>query len=363
MSEVITDYNKTIYKKDSSGKTRVLRVYTEGDSMFQESGVLGGKLIVHAKTCTSKNLGKENETTAEEQAVKEAKAKIQQKLDTEYVESIEALENVEIILPMLAKNYADVKIEWKTPVFVQPKLDGMRCLAICEGDDVKLISRKNREITTMGHIVDILKGKFTDRTILDGELYAHGKSFQDNMKLVKKYREGLSEAVKYCVYDTIQDTQYNTRYNSISFTVGSWSQPKVEVVETIGVTTDKEVEEFHKQFLSKGYEGTIVRHSLDGYKIKGRSSSLLKRKDFIDLAVEIIDIIPAEARPTWGTPVCELSNGNTFQCGTKLSHEDREKMLINKEEYIGKTAEVRFFEWTDDGLPRFPVFYGVRQDK
>ena len=39
-----------------------------------------------------------------------------------------------------------------------------------------------------------------------------------------------------------------------------------------------------------------------------------------------------------------------------------ENLLLNAA-IRGKMAEIRFFEYTDDGLPRFPVFYGVRLDK
>ena len=38
-------------------------------------------------------------------------------------------------------------------------------------------------------------------------------------------------------------------------------------------------------------------------------------------------------------------------------------ILKNKEMFIGKKAEIRFFEYTDDGLPRFPVCFGIRLDK
>ena len=50
----------------------------------------------------------------------------------------------------------------------------------------------------------------------------------------------------------------------------------------------------------------------------------------------------------------------TFNCGMKFSHAEREEILANKEKYIGKKAEVRFFEYTDGGLPRFPICYGFR---
>ena len=47
----------------------------------------------------------------------------------------------------------------------------------------------------------------------------------------------------------------------------------------------------------------------------------------------------------------------------KFSHKEREEMLTNKSDYIGMIAEIRFFEYTDDGIPRFPVCYGFRLDK
>ena len=46
----------------------------------------------------------------------------------------------------------------------------------------------------------------------------------------------------------------------------------------------------------------------------------------------------------------------------KFSYKEREEILKNKKDYIGRTAEIRFFEYTDDGLPRFPVCYGFRND-
>jgi len=52
----------------------------------------------------------------------------------------------------------------------------------------------------------------------------------------------------------------------------------------------------------------------------------------------------------------------TFKAGFKYSHEDRKEFLTNKEKYIGKIANIRFFEYTDDGLPRFPIMFGIRGD-
>lgn len=49
--------------------------------------------------------------------------------------------------------------------------------------------------------------------------------------------------------------------------------------------------------------------------------------------------------------------------GMKFSHGEREKWLKFKKDYIGKTAEIRFFEYSEDGIPRFPVCVGIRLDK
>ena len=136
----------------------------------------------------------------------------------------------------------------------------------------------------------------------------------------------------------------------------------IKLAETFEVNSKEELIEYHKKFLEEGYEGSIIRHSEEGYAVNKRSSSLLKFKDFKDIACEIIDVEPSEKRPRQGIFICK-HRGNYFGCGMKFSHAEREEILINKEHYIGKTAEIRFFEYTEDGIPRFPVAVGIRLDK
>lgn len=141
------------------------------------------------------------------------------------------------------------------------------------------------------------------------------------------------------------------------------------LVDTFKIKNERELLEYHKEFISTGYEGSIVR--TDGYyKCNGRSSNLLKYKDFQDIDAEIVDIVPAEQRPEWGVPVLKYTNQKvsgvntyTFRAGLKYSHEDRKEFLTNKEKYIGKIANIRFFEYTDEGLPRFPVMVGIHTDR
>lgn len=137
----------------------------------------------------------------------------------------------------------------------------------------------------------------------------------------------------------------------------------IKIVPTYKVN-EEDVATYHSKFLEKGYEGSMIRHGKDGYKINGRSDALLKYKDFIDETWTIIDVEPAEQRPEWGVPVFEAVTGEKFRAGTKMSHDERKALLQNKGNFIGQTAEVRFFEYTDGGLiPRFPLMVGIRLDK
>ena len=173
---------RRIYKKDSSGKIRYLEISNEGHFVVQESGVVGtDNPVINRSVCEAKNVGKINATTPESQAYIEAQAKITEKMRLGYFNSIEQAQEKggkDFLLPMLAKDYKKELKKVTYPCYVQPKLDGMRALAVEE----KLISRTGKLIDTLGHIK---LDQFED-LILDGELYAHGFSFQENMKLIKK---------------------------------------------------------------------------------------------------------------------------------------------------------------------------------
>jgi DNA ligase-1 len=349
-----------LYKKDTKGKIRFLKIWADSGNLYQESGILKGKSIIHTKVCKGKNIGKSNETTSEEQSVLEMNSKIEEKLSEGYFKTIEECNTEEVILPMLAKSYEDEKhkIDWNN-CYIQPKLDGMRCLAFINGKGgVKLMSRQGKEITTVPHIVKELS-TITKEVILDGELYSYGDNFQENMRLIKKFRPLETDVkIQYHVYDLISNLPFHARkireYIKGLFTCNE--------VNTYNCPNEQTLKELHSNNISNGYEGSIIRWGTEGYKVNGRSSNLLKYKDFQDIALKIIDITPNEANPLHGTPHFEL-RGKSFKSGVKMSYEDREDLLQNKNKYIGKTAEIRFFEYSENGIPRFPVMVGIRLDK
>lgn len=346
----------TLFKKDSKGKIRIWTIRTEGTEIIENYGLLVGKQARNNKTCKGKNKGKSNETTPEEQAKLELVSRVNKKRDEGYKNTQEEAMSETVILPMLAKSYDKESNKVTYPANTQPKLDGMRALF----HNGKLISRKGKPITTMGHILLQLKDV---GVILDGELYAHGETFQQNMKLIKKYREGQSEKVCYHVYDLVEpNMSFDDRYTLLREIVSQLKTDLIKLVPCTVVYDEEEILTEHKYNLSNEYEGTMVRWGSEGYKIDGRSSNLLKYKDFQDVTAKVVDVLPQDARPTHGMLLCENEMGR-FKATPKVSHTEREQMLINKSEYVGQTAEIRYFEETEDGLPRFPVCVGFRLDK
>lgn len=343
---------------DSKSKMRYITISTRDNLIIQESGIVGtDSPVTNVSECIGKNIGKINETTPEEQAIAEATAKIKKKLEEGYYESVEEAEGGDLVLPMLAKDFVKEEKKVVYPCYAQPKLDGMRSLKSSR----KLTSRKNKPIETMKHIEEEL---LHIADTFDGELYAHGENFQRNMELIKKYREGESELVKYHVYDIIlPDTPFSERYAILEAIIKSSNPKHIELVPTYLIENKEQLLALHKYFIEIGYEGTMVRHGNTGYEINKRSGSLLKFKDFQDIACKIVDVKPSEKRSDQGSFICQLETGETFGCGMRFSQEEKQRILTNKEEYIGQIAEIRFFEYSEDGIPRFPVCVGLRLDK
>ena len=267
---------------------------------------------------------------------------------------------------MLAYDYFKKKdkLEDHKTIGVQPKLDGIRCLITYKDGEISAISRENVPFTTIDYILDEIKEQLdlNDRVthiILDGELYLHGYTFQEVTKLVKN-KPGKIKAKFYC-YDTVATQTFKDRSFLINYLIGNLDY--VEMVRTEEIpNTDEDLEARYTKYIEEGYEGMMVRVLSSFYKVNGRSADLLKYKKFIDIALPIEDITPNDANPSHGTVWVDF-NGNRQKTGAKLSHADREDLLTNKDDYIGETAEIRYFEETDEGLMRFPVYHGIRIDK
>lgn len=347
-----------LYKLDSKGKTRVIEYLTEDDQLIQRSGILDGKFTETIKVCKGKNIGRSNETTPEEQAVSEMESKISKKLDQGYVLNSE--DAVRPVLPMLAKEY---KVEKKKlvgkQVAIQPKLDGQRAMFFTSTNT--FMSRKGVSIDTCDYIVVGLKAlNLPDGIILDGELYKHGLDFQETMKHLKKKR--TDSDIKFNVYDLVEETMSYEARRAVLESFKLTSCENVELVEEIrGLFTDDFVAKEYAKRMGEGYEGVMVRVLDSKYEISKRSSSLIKYKEFQDMQLKVVDVIPGDSYTDQGILVCEIKD-TTVKASYKGNWDARRELLTNKKDYIGLIAEIRFFELSHDGIPRFPICCGFRED-
>ena len=137
----------TLYKIDSKGKLREWNVIFDGDQFWTEGGISGMKMnVAKPTTCKPKNIGRSNETTSEEQAELEARAKWDKKLNDGYASSPEEAQEKKFFEPMLAQKFEDRLSELKFPCYSQAKLDG--CLS---GDT--LIELEDGRIITIAEVV------------------------------------------------------------------------------------------------------------------------------------------------------------------------------------------------------------------
>ena len=276
---------------------------------------------------------------------------------------------VENIKAMLAHKYNEDKADY--PAFIQPKLDGVRCLFTTKG----AFSRANNRFMNVEHIEQALKPFFAKNptAILDGELYNHGlkDDFEKIISLVKKRkptdddRLEAAELVEYHIYDVASMTiaNYTTRLNYInSISNFQWNHILRRVDTKVALDFDDALK-MHKKNLKLGYEGSIYR-SFEG-KYKGtRSWDLMKFKDFHDAEATIIgyEIGKGKREGTLGKFIMQDYEGNEFGCppGKGYNYKDLANMLENIHDYIGQYATFTYFERTKAGSYRHPHYKAIR---
>jgi ATP-dependent DNA ligase len=378
----------------TTGKTKVwsIRVFERmSQGVIQTThGYLNGKMQVNEKIISQgKNIGKKNETSPIEQAISEARATWVKKIESGYAESILATMSVdekeeesdtqskaqsgaqsaargkgihaEVPLPMLAHDYHKRGKSALFPCFVQPKLDGTRCVGI-PGNG--LFSRLRKSFPHMEHILSELH-QLPPEIILDGELYSSTLTFQEIVGLVKKetLRDGDAEKqrqIQFHVYDIITDMPFQNRLANLKLLFQRHKFQHLVLVPTEVCESEEKMKEKHAEYVLSGYEGIMLRTKLGVYK-HSRSVDLLKYKEFFDDEYEVVGFEQGqgleEGCVIW---VCRTAEQKTFHCRPRGTRESRSELFQQGADYIGKKLTVRFQELTDERIPRFPVGIAFR---
>ena len=280
--------------------------------------------------------------------------------------------------PMLAYPVSDKPIDYTKPVFMQPKLDGVRCLIQYEkrriSKPIKKVvaySRTGKEWKNINHILQSLEPFFqaNPNVILDGELYNHAlrDDFEKIISCVRKQkptaidRAESRKLVQFHCYDIVDETTtFEERYKFVDFNLKDPSIYGVRTVKTIVTPTESQAKVNHARNLDAGFEGSILRTN-DVYKC-GRSWSLRKFKDFHDAEAVLTDWVEGKGKRkgTIGKFMAIDADGNTFGMPVMDNFKKLQTMFNEMKTWVGKEATFTYFERTKAGSYRHPLFKAIR---
>lgn len=362
----------SLFEIANNGKEKVWNIQVIDDinnniaNIITEYGYVNGKMIKNIKNVNKgKNIGKRNETTYLEQSINDAKTLFLAKKSAGYREkddndlnitnnSKETYQNIPN--PMLAHNYTDHYSKIKFPCFIQPKIDGIRCLALPNNG---LYSRNKKIFNNLDYI---LKEVNSINMILDGELFSDKISFQEIISITKTESKKEVEKIYLYVYDVIIDNKsYEERFNILKDIFNQNNKfGYIKLLQT-EICNDKNfIDIKHDEYVKYGHEGIMIKNMNSFYEGK-RSYNLQKYKKFFDKEYEIINFTEGKGLEKdcviW---MCKNENNKQFSCRPIGTRDERKELFKNGKEYIGKYLTVKYQNMTDDGLPRFPIGLSIR---
>lgn len=281
--------------------------------------------------------------------------------------------------PMLAATLERLE-DVSFPVFVSPKLDGIRCL-IHNGIAV---SRQLKPIPNK-HIQECLKGLPNG---LDGELILGNSLDFSSIQSSIMSEEGRPN-FSYVIFDSVLSAPYSQRLSIFAEYIRN--HDRARYMPTYKVNSILELLEKEDMFIKSGYEGIMIRSLDSPYKF-GRSTVkegyLLKFKRFKDSEAKILDfeekltnnnekLKDALGHNKRSSHKANLSAANclgsfivydpklntTFKIGSGFTQKDRNDIWLRKDKEIGKFVTYTYQEIGPNGKPRFPIFKGFRDER
>jgi DNA ligase-1 len=236
--------------------------------------------------------------------------------------------------------------------WMSEKLDGVRAF----WDGANLVSRLGNVFVAPDWFVEQLPKDLA----LDGELFGGRGKFQRTVSIVRRQDKGDAwREIHYVVFDAPKLTlPFEDRLRSVRERLEALNLAHVRAHPHEPCRDVPHLREELARVESLGGEGLMMRKPGSRYEV-GRSHTLLKVKTFKDAEARVVEYGPGLGKHVGrvGALICELPNGKRFNVGTGLSNEERAKPPP-----IGSIITFRYQELTNDGIPRFPSYVGVRDD-
>lgn len=346
----------TLYKVTKTGAIQTHSITITDNTYTVTQGQLDGKTQSYLTTCSPKNIGKANETSGAEQAIKEAQAVWESKLKKGYTQTCGTHATSQ--LPMRVKCYQDQIKNVVFPCYSTPKLNGVNATFTLTDNTLILTSRGGELYpflphleSDIRHILTVLK---TDR--IAGELYIHGAHLQDITSYVKSQKPE-SSLLEFHIFD-------------LPNVPGTYEQ-RLKVLQTIKPTSfvklipptlchsHSDIDSHFTLCTSCGFEGTVIYNASALYEYNIRSSNIFKYKQAQSAEYQVI----AYTTDKSGFPllICKVTDDLTFTVKPSGTAEQRIQLLNLLPTKLGEYYTVEYETFSKNGTPLKPVGIAFRK--
>lgn len=285
---------------------------------------------------------------------------------------------VTIFEPMKLTKYSSELLPEEN--IVMPKLDGNYVCIVPFKDKVKYIARSGKEYKGLNHLDKYFVG--LSDSIYFGEIIdpnnheEHTTAFQKSNGVLNSKGDKTSLGIAlFDMYDKKNSKEkYYMRYDRLNINYDCCILRELKENENAMVTVipiiAKDIKEYElfdifHQYKNNGYEGLVIYNQNNIWQPK-RVKDILKLKGNYSCDLKVLDVFEHKNGNKLGGIIVEYK-GNTLKVGSGFNDNDREYFWKNKNEIIGKIAEVEYFTISKnkEGIEslRHPVFKRIRKDK
>ena len=354
----------TLYKIAKTGAIQIWQAVVDGADLVVTHGKQDGKQQRSVTTCKPKNIGRANETTAEQQAIAELAALYTSQQDNKHYRfSVEEAQAVvdECIVPMKISNYKDVGNKIDDVCYIQNKFNGSRLMF----KDGKYVSKAGREeFIKVPHIDEQVKALGLD---LDAEVYCHGMSLQQIRSAWLKPNENTENLNLYIFDVPVANIPFSERLvmlEAMAERIQELGLKNLIVIPTKLVSIRRAHDRSLRHAIADGFEGIVLRNIDSLFEFGNRSNQTQKWKPRYDAEAKVLGVI--KDKKGNGTLQCITSDvlGNKeFKVVMKVKRRDGLEHSKSYEEMlklVGEWITFSYEELSDNGIPTKPVGEVVR---
>lgn len=258
------------------------------------------------------------------------------------------------------------------PIWGEPKIDGMRAVAVCRAGEVEFLSRGGRPIRTMDHLASQIAGMLPRGGVLDGEAVAAGSYFEKSMSAVKRASPKEGSPVQFLVFDHLTLREWDerecqrpwvTRQTDLHAAARRGQDGLMNLLKVVTarkISGYAEALAYYEERRAAGFEGAVLKRPDGLYEFK-RSAAWLKMKASETVDVEITGFVEGKGKYAGQLGALEFRHGGqTCRAGGGFSDADRRSLWRRRRGLPGLLMEVEFTEETAKGRTRHARFLRLR---